>query len=299
MSTAPNLPKKSPLRRARSAVRRAINAGSDLKKRVSRRVHRPNLYDMGSGERLGVVITAPSEMTVTERIFLYGLVRGARPKRILEIGTHHGGSAAIMCAALEDASGFKGKKHVGIMVGIDPIPLLEVPESAFFGRFSLVAKPSPEGIPEAARVAGGKFDFALIDGIHIYDQVIKDVEGTLPHFDVGGYLLFHDAFHYGVSEAIARMLEKYPQLHDCGYPCARPAMDVAAGEVAYGGFRMLRLGAPVVDPHFFIEAEAAGRGVATPLRDPDLLNHDKAWLCRVGEPCAYCKKQRAKAASAG
>jgi hypothetical protein len=31
------------------------------------------------------------------------------------------------------------------------------------------------------------------------------------------------------------------------------------------------------------------RDVVAPLRDPDLLDHDKEWLCRVGEPCAFCE----------
>ena len=281
------------LRRLKSAARTTLDRGGRLRAAIRRRLRRPNLYALDSAERFGVVINAPSEMTVSERIFLYSLVRGSRPKRILEIGTNHGGSALVMSAALEDIIGFKGAKHAGAIVGIDPFPRMEVADADFLGRFTLVRKPSPEGIAEAARLAGGPFDFALIDGIHIYDQVMKDVEGLLPHFDVGGYLLFHDAFHHGVSTAIAQLIERHPELHDCGYPCGKPAISVAAGEVAYGGFRLLRLGAKVVEPFDWIAPECAGRGMPLPMRDDDVLNHDRAWLCRVGEPCAFCKKKLA------
>lgn len=299
MTNAPSTPPAPPtlLRRAKTAVRSSLAAGTRFRSAIRRRLRRPNLFDLTTGERFGVVINAPSEMTVSERIFLYSLVRGSRPRRTLEIGSNLGGSAAIMCAALEDIVGFKGAKHEGTIVGVDPFPRIQVPQADFLGRFTVVKQPSPEGIPEAARIAGGRFDFALIDGIHIHDQVIKDVEGLLPHFDVGGYLLFHDAFHHGVSVAIAELLERHPELHDCGYPCGKPALSVATGEVAYGGFRMLRLGAKVVEPFDWIELECAGRGMPLPLRTDDVLNHDKAWLCRVGEPCAFCKKQRAAAAA--
>lgn len=296
MPTDPQPPRPNFPRRVKRVAKRTLEAAGNFRAAIRRRLRRPNLYALGTAERFGVVINAPSEMSISERLFLYSLVRGARPHRILEIGTNLGGSAAIMCAALEDIAGLTpGAKHDGKMVGVDPFPRIQVAPADFFGRFSLVKQPSPEGIAEAARLAGGPFDFALIDGIHIHDQVIKDVEGLLPHFDVGGYLLFHDAFHHGVSEAIARMLERHPQLHDCGYPCGKPALNVADSEVAYGGFRMLRLGAKVVEPFDWIEKECVARGNRLPLRSDDVLNHDKVWLCRVGEPCAFCKKQRAAA----
>ena len=46
---------------------------------VVKRWQRPDLYDLSSNERVGVVYTAPSDMRIDERLFLYTLVRGLQP----------------------------------------------------------------------------------------------------------------------------------------------------------------------------------------------------------------------------
>lgn len=272
--------------RVKNALKQIGKQAGARYKDARKRLARPNLYRMNAPERIGVVYTAPSEMSVTERIFLYGLIRGFRPERLLEIGSRHGGSASIIAAAMEDVN--KGR-----IVGVDPAPVITVPERAFFGRFQLLRKPSPDGIAEAKAMAGGPFDFALIDGLHIHDQATKDIDGLLPHMADGAYLLFHDAFHYGLSEAIREALERYDTLHDCGYVCAKPATGV--GVLAYGGFRMLRVASSrIADPTPFIEHAFRAVHKPIPQSHPDLLNHD-AWYCREVSPCPHCVSKRAAA----
>ncbi len=61
-------------------------------------------WDMTRGldvQQLGVLATAPVSMLPSERLLLYALVYGTRPQRYLEVGTLYGGSAAIVCAALD------------------------------------------------------------------------------------------------------------------------------------------------------------------------------------------------------
>ena len=230
---------------------------------------------------ISVILDAPTEMSFEERLFLYALVRGTAPQRILEIGTSQGGSAAIFAGALE-ANGS------GLVVGIDPLPRIELPDEVFHGRFHLVTGESPASIDEAARIAGGPFDLVLIDGMHIYQQAADDVAGALPHMAEQGYLLFHDSFHFGVSEAIREAIEADPTLHDCGYVCSQPRR--VGFLLTHAGFRLVRRGAPIVDVEAMVKPVWDEINLSPP-HDPDLRNHD-IYFCEYVEPCAYCRRER-------
>src|SRR5829696_4848095 len=65
-------------------------------------------------QQFEVLGTAPVSMLPAERLLLYTLVFSMRPQRYLEVGTLFGGSAAIVCAAL-DALGLATR-----MVLVDP-----------------------------------------------------------------------------------------------------------------------------------------------------------------------------------
>jgi predicted O-methyltransferase YrrM len=220
-------------KRLRRTLKASLNDAQAQVRRIRNRLKRPNLFRMDTAERVGIVYSAPSEMSISERLFLYSLVRGTRPIRVIEIGSRRGGSACIMAAAMEDSG-----QGLGLIVGVDPEPIITVPQRLFYKRFRLISKPSPDALPEARELAGGPFDLALIDGLHIYDQAKLDLEGILPHMSDNSYLLLHDAFHYGVTQAVSEALERHPLLHDCGYVCARPAVR-GLGVMAYGGFRLL------------------------------------------------------------
>lgn len=143
-----------------------------------KRLTRPNIYRLSTPERIGVVFTAPADMRIDERMFLYGLVRGFQPDRVLEIGVLQGGGGAIMANAMEET----GK---GVIIGLDPAPDLKVRKADLHGRYRVISKPSPEGIPEAVEAAGGPFDFVLVDGLHKHSQVRRDIAGIVPHLTEG------------------------------------------------------------------------------------------------------------------
>jgi hypothetical protein len=77
-------------------------------------LRRPDIYRMGTPERLGIVYNASTHLAIPARLTLYAIVRGTRPERALEIGTALGGSAAIIAAAMEDSG-------IGKIIGIDPL----------------------------------------------------------------------------------------------------------------------------------------------------------------------------------
>lgn len=275
----------------KTSVRHARRVVRDHLRQVSGRLTRPNLYRLDSAERVGVVYSAPSDMRIDERLFLYSFVRGFRPERALEIGVLRGGSAAIITNAMEESAR-------GLLVGVDPAPNLKVSWRSFHDRYALVKRPSPDAIPEARAIAGGPFDFVLIDGLHIYDQVVRDIAAVLPYLVDGAYVLLHDAFHYGVATAIREAVETQASLVDCGYPC-RTANTTADPVTPYNGFRLLRwsvaAGSRSVDVERILEPLYADQRRPRPPLQRDVLNHD-LWYCRAISPCERCRGLRGELA---
>ena len=264
---------------ARRGVRNTFRA-------ARKRIARADLYRLDTPERVGVVFTAPSDMRIDERLFLYSFIRGFKPQRALEIGVARGGSAAIITNAMED-------NGAGRLVGVDPTPDLRIDMKHLHGRYTLLTEYSPQAIPAAREAAGGPFDFVLIDGLHMYDQVTKDIAGVVPYLADGAYILFHDAFHYGVATAIREAVEADDSLVDCGYLC-RTANVAADRWTPYNGFRLLRRASASdgksVDVEHVVGPLYAAAGRQRPPLRRDALNHD-VWYCREVSPCERCRAE--------
>jgi SAM-dependent methyltransferase/predicted O-methyltransferase YrrM len=188
--------------------------------------------------RFGAIYTAPVLMTWSERVVLYSTIFGLRPRRCLEIGTHKGGSSLIISAALDDIG-------AGYLVCVDPTPMVAPQHwQQLSHHATLLASASPEVLPQAVQAAGGRFDFALIDGDHELLGVIKDIEGVLPLLEDNAHLVLHDAHYYQVANAIDQMLQKYSDcLIDCGMISTEQTLEENAVDghpVIWGGLRMLR-----------------------------------------------------------
>ncbi|MGH9161086.1 MAG: class I SAM-dependent methyltransferase [Vicinamibacteraceae bacterium] len=188
-----------------------------------------------------VLSRAPVLMTPAERIVLYATVIGRRPARVLEIGTHKGGSAMIICAALDELGS-------GRLVCVDPRPLVADEDwRAIQHRSVLLAGASPAVLTRAVEAAAGPFDLALIDGDHEYAGALADIEAVLPLLAAEAYLLFHDAHYWQVRDAIDHALAAHAELIDCGYLSAeetREAREERGHAVVWGGLRALRYIAP-------------------------------------------------------
>ena len=168
-----------------------------------------------------------------ERVLLYGVVAGLAPKRSLEIGTFLGGSALIIGAALDDVD-------AGQMWCVDPEPrVAEADWRRIEHRATMLAMPSPEALDKARELAGGPFDFALIDGDHSLERVRLDIAGTLPVLADEAWILFHDAHFFGVRDAIEEALVRHSaELHDGGLLSGHSTTDEQG--VVWGGLRLLR-----------------------------------------------------------
>lgn len=184
-------------------------------------------------ERIGVIGTCTAEMLMPERLLLYSLIASIQPARCLEIGSHTGGSAMIITAAMEDVG-------LGCLVCVDPDPQIPPKILKDISPRAVVIKGySPDALPQASQAANGRFQFAFIDGDHSKSQVIKDIEGLLPWLDDSAYLLLHDVHFAEVNAGIDVAVHKNSNcLTDCGLLSVEKSRDVAGN--LWGGLRALR-----------------------------------------------------------
>ncbi len=197
------------------------------------------LTDADLPGRVQHLLDAPAELLLPERLLMYALVRGLRPERCLEIGSHFGGSTTITCAALDDVG-------AGRLIAVDPNPLVSPALWASLAhRAEMIRGSSPGSLPEAAARAGGLFDFVFIDGDHTRQGVIRDIEGVLTVAATGAHLLFHDSHYWEVRDAIDDCVARWPdRLLDAGTLSAASTEPIPGpGETSarWGGFRLLRV----------------------------------------------------------
>lgn len=196
-----------------------------------RDLHSPRPMDLPS--RVAVVNGDQSWMTMPERLLLYALVAGLAPERTLEIGTFLGGSALIIAAALDDVDG-------GRVWCVDPEPRVDEADwRRIEHRATLIAEPSPAALATARELAGGPFEFALIDGDHSFEGVRRDIEGTLPVLADEAWILLHDCHFTPVRDAVDEAVASHSaELDDGGLVSAHSTTD--ENGVVWGGLRLLR-----------------------------------------------------------
>jgi len=99
-------------------------------------------------------------------------------------------------------------------------------------------------LAKAYEVAGGKFDFVLIDGDHAYAGVQRDAHGVWPIAADGAYILFHDSFNPDVARAIDDFtLEHSRELIDFGSLTREFTimLDAEGRAVQWAGLRLLQV----------------------------------------------------------
>ncbi|MCW3998776.1 MAG: class I SAM-dependent methyltransferase [Candidatus Bathyarchaeota archaeon] len=247
-----------------------------------------DIYDFKKPERIGQVFLAPSDMPISDRLFLYSFIRSVKPQRVLEIGVLGGGSALIMTSAMED-------NGVGQMAGIDPAPQVLFDAKRFFGRYHLIKGYSPQAVGSAVEKLGGKVDVALIDGLHTYSQVSADLMGVLPYMANDGYILLHDSFHYGIYCATERFLLENTQVVDCGLLSVSPQLHEDPN-VAYGGIRVLRVSSSKGHVLNKLHQAYSAAKLTPPTLDDEILDHD-GYACTKIKPCPRCSRKQQQKSS--
>lgn len=135
------------------------------------------------------------------RRFAYDLVRFAKPKVIVELGTLYGTSFFSFCQAIKDGGlttscfavdTWQGDPHTGMYGTIND------------GIYQAVASFKNREFPHIGTLVRKTFDEALamfpvksidilhIDGYHAYESVLHDYTSWLPKLAPNGIVLFHD-----------------------------------------------------------------------------------------------------------
>jgi SAM-dependent methyltransferase/predicted O-methyltransferase YrrM len=131
------------------------------------------------------------------------LVRELGLTRTLETGMAYGLSTLAICSV-------HAERGEGSHIAIDPhqssdwgsIGVLNLRRAGVEGRVRVIEARSDEALPRL-RDEGVRLDFALIDGLHLFDATLVDFFFVDRMLDVGGVVVFHDTWMPAVAQAAA------------------------------------------------------------------------------------------------
>ena len=159
--------------------------------------------------------------------WLFGLVR---PRLLVELGVHYGGSYFNFCRTAETGAlatrcygvdTWKGDEHAGDY-SEEVFDEVDQYNSRYFGGFSTLLRMT---FAEAVETfADGSIDLLHVDGLHTYEGVKQDFESWLPKLSPTAVVLFHDTnVHdrgFGVWRFWQELKQAYPRhlefLHSFG-----------------------------------------------------------------------------------
>ena len=131
------------------------------------------------------------------------LVRELGLTSTLETGMAYGLSTLAICAVHE-------QRGEGSHVAIDPfqqrdwrgIGVLNLERAGLAARARVIEARSDEALPRL-RDEGLRIDFALIDGLHLFDATLVDFFHADRMLELGGVVVFHDTWMPAVTQAVA------------------------------------------------------------------------------------------------
>ncbi|MDP3414621.1 glycoside hydrolase family 99-like domain-containing protein [Falsiroseomonas sp.] len=152
--------------------------------------------------------------------FAQWLMHVARPRKVVELGTHNGVSYAAFCSSVL-AEGLDCRcvavdtwlgDHQAGHYGDEVYQELKAWHDARYGAFSeLLRCTFDEAAPS---VADGSVDLLHIDGLHTYEAVQHDLQVWLPKLSSRGIVLLHDtnerSADFGVWRLWAELRDRYP-----------------------------------------------------------------------------------------
>ncbi len=165
----------------------------------------------------------PESAWLTHGPFAFWIVSELKPRRIVELGSHHGYSFFAFCQAVREmglksecyaVDTWQGDEHAGfygedVYQAVKQHSQQEYPEIA-----TLLRKTFAEA---RADIEDGSVDLLHVDGRHLYEDVKEDFETWIPKLAENAVVLFHDTEvrerDFGVWKYWAELEEKYPSFN--------------------------------------------------------------------------------------
>jgi predicted O-methyltransferase YrrM len=148
----------------------------------------------------------PTSISSETGAILYQLIKDNNLEKTLEIGMAYGLSSMFICQAHED-------KGVGNHTAIDPkqsslwksIGLLNIKKAELAEIFRFFEASSDEILPQLV-AQKEEFDFAFIDGAHLFDYIMIDFFYIDKLLKIGGYVVFDDLWMPATRKVITFVL---------------------------------------------------------------------------------------------
>ncbi len=173
-------------------------------------------------ERYDPPLWAAGCISMHDAMFLYDLVRGVRPRKVVEVGVASGASTVLLLNAVADAG----------LGGGGAVQSFEIHPWCYFDRSKrvgcLVGEQAPElaelwelHVPATAREAGKMFrkekiSFAFIDADHRHPAPTADLLWLLPSLAPGAWVALHDIDLPNVALAHEKRTGEKVNWHDRG-----------------------------------------------------------------------------------
>lgn len=148
----------------------------------------------------------PTSVPFETGALLYDLVRTEGLKKTLEVGMAYGLSTLFICQAHRD-------NGIGSHTAIDPnqdtvyksVGLLNLRKSNLDSILRFYQDPSFEVLPRLWN-EGERFDFAFVDGRHLFDYVLVDFFYVDKLLEAEGYVVFDDIWTPAVRKVVTFIL---------------------------------------------------------------------------------------------
>ena len=150
--------------------------------------------------------TVPFDVSISidEGAALQRIIREVKPAVTLEIGLARGISAVFICEALRDVG---GTRHIvidpGPVTGWNDVGLHTIERAGYSSMIEFHNEPSHQVLPRLER-QGERVGVALIDGWHTFDYVLVDFFYVDRILNVGGVVMFDDAWSYPAIRKVTR-----------------------------------------------------------------------------------------------
>lgn len=178
-------------------------------------------------ERYDQPMWAAGSISMLDAMFLFDVVRGLRPRKVIEVGVAGGASSAVLLMGLADA-----RVPLVDASGEEALQSFELHPFCYFDRSKAVGCVARELVPELARgwklhvrgtareaglmFAGRGVELAFIDADHRHPAPTADLLWLLPAMAPGAWVVLHDVDLPNVAAAHERRTGEKVDWHQRG-----------------------------------------------------------------------------------